>query len=74
MIYPFESAVLLEMQNVQVLHETDLEIFNWTKPYTVVVMYLRQHFNDKKIKLVYSNEPNQMNLSCPVNDGSNRTA
>ena len=37
-------------------------------------MYRRQLFSDKKIKLVYSNPPNQMNLSCPVNDGSNRAA
>ena len=37
-------------------------------------MYLRCLFSDKKIKLVYSNESNQMNLSCPVNDGSNRKA
>ena len=37
-------------------------------------MYLRRLFSDKKIILVYSNALNQMNLSCPVNDGSNRTA
>ena len=37
-------------------------------------MYLRELFSDQKIKLVYSNEPNQMDLSCPVNDSSNRTA
>ena len=37
-------------------------------------MYLRRLFSDKKIKLVYSNAPKRMNLSCPVNDGSNRTA
>ena len=37
-------------------------------------MYLRRLFSDKKIKLVYSNAPNKMNLSYPVNDGSNRTA
>ena len=36
-------------------------------------MYLRRLFSDKKIILVYSNALNQMNLSCPVNDGSNRT-
>ena len=37
-------------------------------------MYIRRLFSDKKIKLVYSNEPNQTNLSCAVNDVSNRTA
>ena len=37
-------------------------------------MYLRRLFSDKKIKLVYSNAPNKMNLSYPFNDGSNRTA
>ena len=37
-------------------------------------MYLRRLFNNKKINLVYLNAPNQMNLSCPVNDGSKRTA
>ena len=37
-------------------------------------MYLRRLFSDKKIILVYLNALNQMNLSCPVNDGSNRTA
>ena len=37
-------------------------------------MYLRRLFSDKKIRLVYSNALNQMNLSCSVNDGSNRTA
>ena len=37
-------------------------------------MYLRRLFSDKKIILLYSNAPNQMNLSCPVDDGSNRTA
>ena len=37
-------------------------------------MYLRRLFSDKKIKLVYSNEPSKEHLSWPVNDGSNRTA
>ena len=37
-------------------------------------MYLRRLFSDKKIKLIYSNAPKLMNLSCPVNDDSNRTA
>ena len=37
-------------------------------------MYRGRLFSDKKIKLVYSNAPNQMNLSCPVNDGGNRAA
>ena len=37
-------------------------------------MYLRRLLSDKKIKFVYSNAPNQVNLSCPVNDGSNKTA
>ena len=37
-------------------------------------MYLKRLFSDKKIKSVYSNEPNQTNLSCPANDGSKRTA
>ena len=35
-------------------------------------MYLKLLFSDKKIVLVYSNALNQMNLSCPINDGSNR--
>ena len=39
-----------------------------------MVMDLRQLFSDKKIKLVYSNAPKWKNLSCPVNDDSNRTA
>ena len=43
-------------------------------PVTIIVMYLRQLLSDKNIKLVYSNEPNQIILSCPVNDGSDRTA
>ena len=37
-------------------------------------MYLRRLFSDKKIKLIYLNAPNQMNLPCPVNDGTNRRA
>ena len=37
-------------------------------------MYHRRLFSEKIIKLVYSNEKKQMNLSCPVNDGMNRTA
>ena len=37
-------------------------------------MYFRQLFSDKKIILVCSNALNEMNTSCPVNYGSNRTA
>ena len=37
-------------------------------------MYLRRLFSDKRIKLVYPNRPSEMHLSCPVNDGRNRTA
>ena len=36
-------------------------------------MHLRRQFGDNKIILVYWNALNQMNLSCPFNDGSNRT-
>ena len=36
-------------------------------------MYLRWLFSDKKTKLVYSNGPRQVHLSCPVKDGNNRT-
>ena len=39
-----------------------------------MVIFLRRLFSDRKIILVYSNALNQLNLSCPVNDGSNRTA
>ena len=34
----------------------------------VIVMYLRQLFSDRKIKLVYSNGPSQVDLSCPFKD------
>ena len=34
----------------------------------------RRLFSDKRTKLVYSNGPSQVHLSCPVNDGKNRTA
>ena len=37
-------------------------------------MYLRQLFSVTKIKLVYSNEPKQTNLSWTTNDGRNKTA
>ena len=37
-------------------------------------MYLRRLFSDMKTKLVYSNGPIQVHFSCPVSDGSNRTA
>ena len=36
-------------------------------------MYLRQLFNENKLKLVSLNGPSQVHLSCPDNDGSNRT-
>ena len=68
------NTQMLKMWNFQALKKTDLDIFNWIKPCTVIAMYLRRLFSDKKIILVYSNALNQMNLSCPANDGSNRTA
>ena len=36
-------------------------------------MYLRRPFSENKIKLVYSNGPTQVHLSCSANDGSNKT-
>ena len=60
---------MLKMWNFQALKKADLDIFSWIKLCYSVVMYLRPLFSDKKIKLVYSNEPNQTNLSCTVNDG-----
>ena len=37
-------------------------------------MYLKWLLSDKKIKLVILIEPSQMHLSCPVNNGTNKTA
>ena len=55
---------MLKMWNFQSLKKTDLDITGWNRV-TVIVMYLRRLFSDKKITLVYSNALNQMNISLP---------